>query len=151
MRYDTYIEPVPREEQARPLDVYRYGMRRHLAIKGLQALITRWSKAFLTEKGSDPTDPEYGAYIASLIGGNISSREALRDIVALSVSEATNDLQRYEREYPPQSDAERLDTATLERVVIDESAPGVEIYVLIENVLGDQQRVALPVSLNPAP
>lgn len=151
MRYDTYIEPVPAGEQRRPYDVYRYGFTKHLATKGLHGLINRWAKAFLTEKGSDPTDTDYGAYIGSLIGGNISSPIEIRDIVSLSVQEASEDLRRYELDYPPQSEADAFGAAQLERIVIDEDAPGVTIYVLLENARGDRTRVALPVSLPTSP
>lgn len=149
-KFDTYIEPLRLTTRKNPRDVFGFGFNKAIAVSGLQALINKWAKAFLTEKGSDPTDPEYGGYFATLIGGNITSEEDLRDIVQLTADEASSDLRRYQRANPPATQEDAFESAEVYSIRII-NLTHVEIVVYITNKAGQTALLNVPVSLSVSP
>lgn len=142
MAYDIHFQPVPSDEVA-GLKVFTFGFTASLKVQGLQSLVNRWVKTFMTPKGSDPHDPNSGTDFASLAGSNIVRNSPdLYDVTAISVDE-TND-QIHEQDiagvFPPE---ESLLTASLQGFVESGDGTGLEVWVKITNLEEDSLTIRL--------
>ena len=133
MPFDIHFQPVP-EDEVKGLKVFTFGFTAALKVQGLQALVNRWVKTFMTPKGSDPLNPNNGTDFANLAGSNVSGESSeLRDITIISIDEANDQVRAQDISgiYPSE---ESLLTATLEgfRETLDGTA--LEVWVKITNM-----------------
>lgn len=133
MAYDIHFQPVPKDE-VEGLKVFTFGFTAALKVQGLQSLVNRWTKTFMTPKGSDPHDPENGTDFANLVGSNISKNSPeLRDITTISIDEANDQVREQDLAGVYPSD-ESLLTASLQGFVELEGSTGLEVWVRITNL-----------------
>lgn len=140
--YDIHFQPVP-EAAVRNARPFEFGFKAALKVRGIQALINRWVKTFMTPKGSDPLYPEYGTIFGSLVGANIGDDfETIQDVVSLAISDANTQVSEQDVE-GDFGDDEILENASLFRLVTAATNDGIEVWVLIENRSGEQLSVLL--------
>ena len=137
-KYDIYFKPVSTTEYNSGMG-FEFGYKAVLKVCGPPALVNRWVKTFMTLKGSDPLDQEYGTGFSNLIGSNISKASMdLADVVSVAIGEANT--QVYDQDlkgfFPTN---ERLQAATL--TGFQQVADGISVWVTITNMANE----ALPV------
>lgn len=142
--YDTYIELLPEADQLSTRKTYHYGFQKHIAIKGFQKLINKWTKHFLTTEGTHPSDRTYGTRVPLLIGSNVQSRRDILDVVQLAVAKTNSKIRSIQSAYPSEDPRELLDDATLDALEFSSDLTGIEIYVRIRNQANEVLRVSLP-------
>jgi phage baseplate assembly protein W len=138
--YDIHYQPVP-EGEVYGTKCFEFGYQSALKTRGLQALVNRWARIFLTPRGSDLLEPTSGTAIAGLIGNNISRLTTeVKDAVAIAIDETNAQVRSQDVEgfYP---EDERLQNAYL--VAYEPATSGFNIWVHIANVLGDSLEVPL--------
>lgn len=132
MAYDIHIQPVP-SDQVVGFHTFSFGFTAALKVQGLQSLVNRWARLFMTPKGSDITDFNAGTEYAALIGGNIPrGSNELIDIISVSVEDTNEQVKQQDLDDEYASD-EQLETAELTRFNRP-TADSVEIWVTIKNV-----------------
>jgi hypothetical protein len=142
MAFDIHFQPVPKDE-IEGLKVFTFGFTAALKVDGLQALVNRWAKTFMTPKGSNPLNPEEGTDFAALAGSNVDSMSsALRDVTIISVDEANEQVRAQDIAGFYSSD-ESLLNATLEGFRQTEDGTGLEVWVSILNVDEDKLTIKL--------
>jgi len=142
MAYDIHFQPVPADEVA-GLKIFTFGFTAALKVQGLQALVNRWAKTFMTPKGSDPLDPNHGTDFANLAGSNVDrDSPELKDITIISIDEANTQVREQDIAgvYPPE---ESLLTATLEGFRETLDGVGLEVWVTITNMNEDKLTIKL--------
>lgn len=132
MAFDIHIEGVANPQGARALTFGDYG--RVLGVSGVQLMVNRFVKCFLTPKGTDISDLEYGTSLAAALGGNIDARFA-EQLAATAVSEAEEKLREYDIANDMEPDS-RLAKAQLQRIVLGESNSMVDVYVRLYSASG---------------
>lgn len=148
MKFDTQIQLVDPETQATLNGgVMAFGGDQQTFVTGFQKTIQMWLKALLTEEGSDVYDREYGTPFVRLIGSNVTSRSDVQLVVEQSIRKATEDVQRYQEAYPPDSDDEVLEDATIQSIVFSDDGTRVDISVFLENRSGRVLQVLIPTNL----
>ncbi len=133
MSYDIHFQPVPAGE-VYGLKVFTFGFRAALKVQGLQSLVNRWVKTFMTPRGSDPFDANNGTEFAGLVGSNINRKSPeLRDITIISIDDANAQVQAQDLAgvYPSE---ECLLNATLVGFRETEDGAGLEVWVSITNL-----------------
>lgn len=149
-KYDIYIELVPTELQESSIGtegVMQFGFSRTISISGFQKAVNKWLKALLTEKGTDPSDREYGTTLVKLFGSNVTSRRDIQTAIEMAVSDATDDVFRYQEEYPSDDDSEVLDDVSIVSIVFSDDLTRVDVMVRLENREGSTLRAQIPVQL----
>jgi len=144
MGFDIYIEGMtPSTDTGSGIAFMTFGNYRYpLAVRGIYKLVMRFTKCFMTPKGSDLSDPEYGTTLMSLFNGNLDPG-TLAQLATQAVQEASETLGRYDVEYELDDD-ERLGGVSVDDLLVDESAPGVEIRLSIYNVDGTKALFSIP-------
>ena len=138
--YDIHYQPVP-AEQVSGLKCYEFGFKSALKVSGMQALVNRWGRIFMTPKGSDLLEPTSGTGMASLIEYNITSLTTeVIDAVALAISE-TNDQVKEQDITGFYSEQERLQNAYL--VTFTQVQSGFEVWIHIDNAAGQSLEAPL--------
>jgi hypothetical protein len=135
MSFDLHIEGVPLSlvSGTRGLTFGDYPV--HVGVRGIQKLVDRFLKCFLTPLGSDMSDKDYGTQLAASFGvGNIDS-VSIRQLVSLAVQQVEDTLRRYETEYATDTD-ERIASAQIQQLIPTADNDGFDVYVLISNVAG---------------
>lgn len=136
--YDIHFQPVA-ADQVRGYKCFEFGFTAALKVRGLQYLVNRWIKTFMTPRGSNPLYPEEGTAFGQLVGSNISQVSSdIRDMVIMAVEDA-NDQVREQDVIGLFSDDERLQNGELLEFV--EAADGFEVWVQITNVAGESLQV----------
>jgi hypothetical protein len=142
MAYDIHFQPVPSSE-VEGLKVFTFGFTSALKVQGLQALVNRWAKTFMTPKGSNPLDPNEGTDFAALAGSNVDRNSPeLRDVVIISVDDA-NDQVRLQDIAGFYSSDESLLNATLEGFRQTDDGVGLEVWVTVQNIDEDVLTIKL--------
>jgi hypothetical protein len=142
MSYDIHIEGIG-EEDVQNAQFMTFGnYKKHVAVRGVHKLIVRFLKCFMTPKGTDLSDPEYGTTLMASFLGNVDPR-TLRGLASQAVEEAEDVLRSYDSEYD-RDDDERLFAVEIQDVQIDESNAGVVMYLRIQNVTGTVALVTVP-------
>ena len=133
MRYDIHFQPVPTGEVS-GLKVFTFGFTAALKVSGLQALVNRWTKTFMTPKGSDPYDANAGTDFANLAGSNVNSKSpGLRDVTIISIDDANAQVAEQDLAGVYSSE-ESLLVATLIGFRETEDGAGLEVWVKITNM-----------------
>ena len=141
MTWDIHFQPIP-EDQVRGFKTFTFGFRSALVVTGYQSLINRWLKTFFTPKGSELLHSGDGTTLAMLIGGNIGSQEAARDLAIRAVEE-TNEQVQAQDIAGGFSEEESLESAVITRME-PQAEGGLEIWVTIQNTAGKQLEIHLP-------
>jgi len=140
---DIHFQPVVPASAIKGTKVFTFGFTASLKVTGLQSLVNRWVKTFMTPVGSDPLHPEFGTEFGNLIGANIAGHaSALLDVVAIAVDEVNEQVQEQDRKGFRAPD-ESLDDAQLTRFVPSESGDGFDVWVEITNKEGTTLQVRL--------
>jgi hypothetical protein len=129
---DIHFQPVP-EDEVEGYKIYTFGYRAAVKVEGLQALVNRWVKTFLTPAGSDPHDLSAGTEFGNLIGGNIGTHSAaLLDEVIMAIDSANDQVQQQDLDglYPSN---ESLQSAKLLNYSPNEAGDGFDLWVEITN------------------
>ena len=121
---------------------FTFGFERSVGIRGPQKLVLQWLKCFMTTKGSDPTDLEYGTEFPNLIGSNVQTVQDARDVVLLCIQDCNDQLMKIQQETQPDLD-ELLLSAVLAKFDLT-GADGFDAYVTISNVKNQEVTVNLP-------
>lgn len=132
-KYDIHYQPVP-ERDVRGYKTFTFGYKAAVKVDGIQGLVNRWAKTFMTPKGSDPLDAEAGTNFARLIGMNISKVSGdLEDVATLAIEDANAQVRTQDIEglYP---ENESLLSAHLLDFVA--SGSGIEMWIEIKNLAG---------------
>jgi hypothetical protein len=142
-RFDIHIQTLPQAEQRSTFKFMSWGFTGSVAVKGLQMLVNDWLKCFLTPRGSDPIDLEYGTVFTGLIASNVRPQDA-RDITLLAIEQCNTQMVSFQKGDTTLTSSERLASAALINFVIDNSAPGFSATVELKNQAGEKLLFNLP-------
>lgn len=141
-KYDIHVEGVPPDEVVAQRCFTFGNYRRVLAVQGVQKMVNRFARCFMTPVGSDLSDATYGTTLAALFLGNISADD-LSNVAAQAVADSEQKI----REYDSQNgapDSERLASATIDDIQVDPSGAGVTVIVTLKNAAGTSVQTAIP-------
>lgn len=147
-RFDIHVQTLPVSEQVETFKFMSFGFEATVGVKGFQQLINTWLKCFLTPKGTDPTDLNYGTPFSNLIASDIPVQDA-RDVVVLSIDDCNEQLFAFQKTDATLTATERLASAQLTNFVEDRSAPGFTATVELKNQAGQLLRFSLPSHASP--
>lgn len=139
---DIHFQPTPASE-THGGKVFTFGFVSALKVWGLQSLVNRWAKTFMTPVGSDPLHPESGTSFATLIGVNINQDNPdIEDAVVLAIDDTNEQLIEQESKggYPTN---ESLGYAKLTALAYDPVTSSVGIWVEISNKLNESLTLKL--------
>jgi hypothetical protein len=113
-----------------------------LGVEGAQKMVNRFVKCFLTPRGSDVSDLDYGTQLAGVIGGTVDFSMVYAYAVA-AVNDTTQKIQEYDTlsELP---DDERLAGAGIEEVQVRSADRSVTLRLRLTNVAGSSVAFLLP-------
>jgi hypothetical protein len=115
--------------------VFTFGFTSALKVQGLQFLVNRWVKTFMTPVGSDPLSPESGTSFAALIGVNINQNNPdIEDAVVLAIDDTNEQLAEQEN-ISSYSAEESLGYAKLVTLRYDPASSSVNIWIELSNKL----------------
>jgi len=140
MAWDVHFQPIP-ENTTHGYRAFTFGFRAALVVTGFQFLINRWLKTFFTPKGSELLHIGDGTTLALLVGGNVGSQEAIRDLAIRAVEE-TNEQVRAQDSAGGFTAEESLSSAVITRME-PYSGGGISVWVTITNLAGKQLEVLL--------
>lgn len=112
-------------------------------VDGVQSLVNRWLKTFLTPRGSHPWRRTEGTEFYQLVGGNVASLRGSEALVLEAIDDANDQVFAQDRAEPTRPARERLQHAGLLRFV-EVPPSGIEFWVTIQPLEGDPQYVVLP-------
>lgn len=142
MSVDLHIQLKDPSRQ-RPRAVFTLDTTNPQIVEGLQKLINRWLKLFLTKKGSHPVRRTEGTIFSNLVGGNIADLRGTEVYVIEAIEDANDQIFVYDRLNVTAPAEERLGSAALAQFV--EIPPsGIEFWVTLRNAAGDSAQVVLP-------
>ena len=132
--FDIHFESLPLEQlqDARCVTFGNYG--RVVGIRGIQKMANKFVKCMLTPLGSDPSDPTYGTTLADSFLGNVDPGSIFA-VAAQSVTQAVEKVQQYDS-LSGVPDDERLLSADIQNINLDESGFGILLTVSLTNVKG---------------
>lgn len=142
--FDIHIQTLPEAEQRDTFKFMSFGFQSSLGVKGFQMLINQWIKCFLTRRGTDPTDLNYGTDFTLLVASEIPLADA-RDVVVLSIDQCNEQIMRFNRRDVTLTLSERLASAQLINFIERPSDPGFAAYVEIKNQANERLQFNLPV------
>lgn len=143
MPYDLHFQSLKPDEALASTKITTFGYEKTLGVSGFQLCINMWLKIFLTRRGSDPTNLNYGTSFTNLIGSSTSVSDA-EDVVRISVDQCNQQLTAIQRKDTSYLAKERLADARLYRFVPKPSDPGFEAYVEISNQAGQKIVLNIP-------
>ena len=146
MAYDIHYQIVSIDQQRIAGRWFSFAFERALRVDGFQKLINRWLKHLFTPKGTDFFNRTLGTNFTNLIGANIASIRDATDAMTLFVDETNAQIRLQDRNNPSLADEEKLRSATLTDLVVNETGDGFDVFILIENVAGQELQFLLPVS-----
>ncbi len=142
-KFDIHFQALTEQEQRDTYKFVSFAYNPSIGVKGMQMLINHWVKCFLTTRGSDPTDLEYGTSFALLIGSTLALADA-RDVAAIAVESCNEQLFAAQKDDATLTASERLATAEITNFIEDPSAPGFSLYVEIKNQANERLTLNLP-------
>lgn len=142
MPYDVNIQLVA-EEDYTGMAFYSFGQKRSLGIRGLGKLVNIFAKHLLTPVGSDPIDPNYGTNLTTLIGSNVTLRDA-REVLNEAVNKTTQAIQGWQASRLSTPDDERLASASVTDYIEIAGGPGFAAQIFIVNTLRQRLDLVIP-------
>jgi len=121
--------------------------RRPTGISGPQKVVNRFTKTFLTTKGSSALHRNAGTDFPSLLDGNISDPGDVEPDVIIYIEDVVEQMKEIDKESRWLSDDERIASAVLTQF----NATGnntFEIYITVTTVSGARVGVLLPFALS---
>ena len=115
-------------------------------MSGFYKTVIHWAKCFLTGRGEDISDPTYGTIIGSMIGVGNGNLAEVRDLVYISVGQATSKIQEYQTRINDLTLSEKLVSAEIE----DFSQPSADEFKLsirLRNASGELLLMRLPIDV----
>ena len=76
-RFDLHLQPLAPAVQRAIRRPVGFGYKPAVAVRGFQVLMDQWMRIFLTPKGSDPCDLEFGTVATDLIGSTVTPDNAV--------------------------------------------------------------------------
>jgi len=143
-RFDVHIQALPAAEQRDTFKFMSFGYVGSVGVKGFQMLINIWLKCFLTPRGSDPFDLNYGTPFTSLVASNVTPQDA-RDVVILAIDQCNAQVVAFQKADTTLTATERLASGVLTNFVIDNSGPGFSATVELKNQAGERLAFNLPI------
>jgi len=139
--YDIYYALLPELQQTHG-KLFSFIFQGAIGVRGPQKMVNRWLKCFMTTKGTDPTNLNYGTQFNSLFFSNVSKLKDIQDLVSVYIDDCNAQIKAFDRKYglPPE---ERLQNATLESLLPD-GVDGVAIQVLLRNQANASFPLVLP-------
>lgn len=143
-KYDVHIEGVPPDEVVGPrcFTFGNYPRGKIYAVSGVQKLVERFARCFMTPIGTDLSDSTYGTTLAGLFLGNVSA-EDLSTVAAQAVADTEQKLREYDSQNGVPDD-ERLSSSTIDDVQVDPEGKGVMITVTLKNAAGTTVQTTIP-------
>jgi len=142
MSVDLHIQLRDPSRQ-RPRAVFTLDPNNAQAVEGLQKLVNRWLKLFLTKKGSHPVRRTEGTIFSNLVGGNIASLRGTEVYIIEAIDDANDQILALDRQNLTAPPEERLGSAALAQFV-EVPPAGIEFWVTLRNLSGDTAQVILP-------
>lgn len=139
MTYDINIQLNPTNTN---LQLYSFGFKRTIGVKGIQKLVNIFAKYLLTPVGSDPLNLQYGTNLVSLIGSNTDPIDA-QDILTLAVNKTVGYIYSIQQSADIPTD-ERLYSGTVTKYVVFTDISGFAAQILIRNVANQGLNLILP-------
>jgi len=130
--YDVYIEGVPSDE-VRNVQFITFG-EKSIAVKGVYKLLSRVMKCFMTPKGTDLSDVDYGTDIIAHVGGNVDPK-TLRILAGRAITDVESKIREYDAEYILDDD-ERLGSLELLDIVVEPDS--VKFSVAVTSAQGNK-------------
>lgn len=131
-KFDIYFQVLSALEQQTTFKFVTFGTPSTIGVKGFPQLINKWLKCFLTPKGSDATDLNYGTVFPTLIGSNVALSD-VRDIADLSVQQCNTQLFSMQASDVTLTPSARLSNAKIVNYVAKPELPGFDLYIEIKN------------------
>ena len=97
----------------------------------------------MTPLGTDITDLDYGTTLLVSFTGN-NDPTSLRSLASRAVTEAVENLQRYDAEYD-RDDDERIFDVEINDLIVDEVGSSVVLYLTLQNAEGTTALISVPV------
>lgn len=139
MSYDIHIQLNPNNTN---LQLYSFGFKRTVGVKGIQKLVNIFAKYLLTPVGSDPLDLQYGTDLVALAGSNTDPVDA-QDILTLAVNKTVNYIHGIQQTADIPS-TERLYSGTVTKYLVFTDISGFAAQILIRNVSNQGLNLILP-------
>jgi len=118
------------------------------ATEGLQKLAQQWVIYFLTERGSQPSDLNYGTdFFATIRGSNLGDNTFVRDKAKAAIVQTQGWFNTNINKIADRPDDEKLAVAKLSDLQTP-AADYIVLSVLITSVAGNSATYTIPVSLN---
>ena len=140
MPYDIHIEGITADsDDYRGIAFLTFGTYRGnstVGVRGVHKLVSRFIKCFMTPKGSDLSDPDYGT---SLLAAFLSTVRVsfVAQLASRSVQEAFDILREYDVEYDL-DDSERISSVDIQDIAVDASGLGVDIKLHLQSMSGEE-------------
>lgn len=146
-RFDIHFQALTEEEQRGTYKFVSFTFNPTVGVKGFQMLINQWLKCFLTPKGSDPTDLDYGTDFTKLLGSNLAIGDA-RDVSLIAVDQCNEQIFDIQRNESTFTASERLASAEITNFTENttSTAPGFSLYVELKNQANERLVLNLPAS-----
>jgi phage baseplate assembly protein W len=134
---DIHYQPVPVAD-VRGTKVFTFGYVSALKVEGLQFLVNRWVRVFMTPRGSDVFEPSLGTDFGSLVGTNVpkSAKGSVIDVVAMAIDDANEQVKIQDKE-ARYSESESLSQANMLRFSPTAGGDGFDVWVEIKNKAGE--------------
>ncbi len=142
-KFDIYFQVLSALEQQTTFKFITFGPKSTIGVKGFPQLINKWLKCFLTSKGSDATDLNYGTVFPTLIGSNVSLPDA-RDVSDLSVQQCNALILTMQSGDLTLTSSERLNSAKVISFVEKPELPGFDLFIEIKNQAQELLIFSLP-------
>lgn len=131
-KFDLYFQVLSAVEQQTTMKFVTFGTPSTIGVKGFPQLINKWLKCFMTSKGSDPADLNYGTVFPTLIGSNVSLPDA-RDISELAVQQCNTQLRTFQANDLTLTPSEKLLSAKTISFTEKPELPGFDLFIEIKN------------------
>lgn len=142
MSQDIHIQlRDPSRQTVRGL--FTFGPSGPIAVEGMQKLVNRWLKVFLTPRGSHPWRRSEGTEFYQLLGGSVESLRGSEALVIEAIDDANEQVSSQDRAEITRPATERLQSAALLRFV-EVPPDGIEFWVELRAVSGDVARLVFP-------
>jgi hypothetical protein len=142
-KFDIYFQVLSSIEQQTTFKFVTFGPSSTIGVQGFPQLINKWLKCFLTTKGSDATNLNYGTVFTSLLGSNVPLHDA-RDVAALALQQCNNQIITMQSGDLTLTSTERLASANIIKFLEKPEVPGFELYIELKNQAQELLVFSLP-------
>ena len=118
------------------------------SITGLDKMAQRWTMIFLTPRGTDIYDPNYGTDFYLVRDAAINNESYIRNIITSSINAANSTFKAYQQSGENPTKDEGFYTAVLQDIVFSQERQSVDVYIKIINSLGEFRVLELPTPFN---